>query len=172
MNYQAIKKISKESGCSVKYLIVLSPQNDPFYVGTKSKIALAEWFAELWELFGYTAGIHLRRIHYQIVSQDPPVIMPNGKPYKNTENCWSALVSASGYARYLHFVDPAAFDDRRNGKLLQTRWKRICRILMIIHYRNPTKPKRSETVFITVRETILSNYRSTRNFREKNENYN
>jgi hypothetical protein len=32
--------------------------------------AMAKWFAELWRQFGYTTGVHLRRVHYQVISQD------------------------------------------------------------------------------------------------------
>jgi len=114
MDYNQIKAISKKQKCSFKELIVLAPQNDPFYIGTKSQVKLAKWFAELWEQFGYTNGTHLRRIHYQIVSQDPPISFPNSVLYENTEDCWMQLGKASKYARYLKLVDPAAFEDRRN----------------------------------------------------------
>lgn len=98
---------------TVKDLLVLAPQNDPFYVGTPTDKQNAEWFAELWSRFGYHQGVHLRRIHYQIVSQDPAVQMPNGKPYENTDKCWNFLACAAKSARYLGLVDPAQFDDRR-----------------------------------------------------------
>lgn len=116
MDYQEIKKLKKRIKCkSFSELIALAPQNDPFYIGTKSKINLAQWFAELWERFGYTNGVHLRRMHYQILSQNPPIIFPNGTVYENTKTAWAELGLASKYARYLNLVDPTAFDDRRNG---------------------------------------------------------
>ena len=87
MNYEMIKQLAKEMGCKVTDLIPLAPQNDPFYTGTPNDWALAEWFAGLWHAFGYRHGVHLRRIHYQIVSQDPPVSLPNGLPYENTMEC-------------------------------------------------------------------------------------
>ena len=118
MDYKQLKQLAKKKRCPVTELIALAPQNDPYYLGTKSQTQLAEWFADLWERFGYTHGVHLRRIHYQIVSQDSPVSFPNGKPYENTLSCWSTLDNASKYARYLGLVDPWAFDDRRNGKPL------------------------------------------------------
>ncbi len=118
MDYQEIKRLAKQVKCKTTDLIVLAPQNDPFYVGTKSAIALAEWFTDLWEQFGYTTGVHLRRIHYQIISQEPPILTPNGKPYENTEGCWNSLINASRYARYLGWVDSHCFDDRRNNRPL------------------------------------------------------
>jgi hypothetical protein len=53
-------------------------------------------------------------MHYAIVSANPPVLMPNGLPYENTEACWKYLTDAAKSARYLEYVDPAAFVDRRN----------------------------------------------------------
>ncbi len=114
IDYGQIKQMAKETGQRVTDLIVLAPQNDPFYTGTPNDCALAEWFAGLWHAFGYTRGVHIRRVHYQIVSQNPPVLLPNGVPYENTVECWDILNLASKAARYLGLVDPASFHDRRN----------------------------------------------------------
>lgn len=114
MNYQTIKALAKASHVSVTDLIALSPQNDPFYAGTERDKTLGAWFRDLWQQFGYTTGVHIRRMHYAIVSQNPPVCLPGGKPYENTEACWNELTNASKAARYLEYVDPAAFVDRRN----------------------------------------------------------
>ena len=48
------------------------------------------------------------------MSQKEPVLLPNGKPYKNTETNWNFLSDASEKARYLGLVDFSAFVDRRN----------------------------------------------------------
>src|SRR5579863_4599433 len=114
MDYESIKQLAKETGCKVTDLIPLAPQNDPFYTGTPGDWALGEWFAGLWNGFGYGNNVHIRRVHYQIVSQRTAVLMPNGKPYENTAECWDMLNMASKVARYLQLVDPAAFTDRRN----------------------------------------------------------
>ena len=118
INYEQIKHLARETGQRVTDLIPLAPQNDPFYTGTPGDWALAEWFAQLWQAFGYTHRVHIRRVHYQIVSQKPPVVMPNGLPYENTETCWNLLNLASKAARYLQLVDPEAFVDRRNPEAL------------------------------------------------------
>src|SRR5438309_830042 len=114
MDYEEIKQLARSSGQRVTDLIVLAPQNDPFYSGTPNDWALAQWFAGLWNAFGYTNRVHIRRVHYQIISQNPPVALPSGKAYENTEECWGFLNLASKAARYLGLVDPAAFTDRRN----------------------------------------------------------
>src|SRR5712692_2516031 len=113
MDYGQIKQLSKATGQRVTDLIALAPQNDPFYTGTPTDCILAEWFAGAWCAFGYDRGVHLRRIHYQIVSQDPPLVLPNGLPYENTVECWDILNIASKAARYLGLVDAGAFVDRR-----------------------------------------------------------
>jgi hypothetical protein len=112
--YDNIKRLAKERGCKVSDLFALAPQNDPFYMGTPGQKQNAEWFAELWERFDYSEGVHLRRVHYQLISQASPVTTPNGKPYENTEDCWNFIGDAGKAARYLKLVDPAAFVDRRN----------------------------------------------------------
>lgn len=122
-DYRLLKDLAKQSGCKVNDLVALDPINDPFYTGRPAELAAARWFTELWQRFGYRAGVHLRRVHYQIVSQDPPVLRPNGKPYENTQNDWSYLTNAGKYARYLGLVDPDAFIDRRNPEaIIYTQW--------------------------------------------------
>jgi hypothetical protein len=116
--YEQIKQLARQTGQRVTDLIPLAPQNDPFYTGTPNDWSLAEWFASLWQAFGYTNKVHIRRVHYQIVSQHPAVVMPNGVPYENTEMCWNVLNLASKAARYLQLVDPEAFVDRRNPEAL------------------------------------------------------
>src|SRR5215472_2010818 len=116
MNYEQIKQLARVTEQRVGDLIVLAPQNDPFYTGTPNDWAMAEWFAGVWRAFGYQSGVHLRRIHYQVVSQDPPLALPNGKAYENTMECWDFLNLASKAARYLQLVDPAAFVDRKNAE--------------------------------------------------------
>lgn len=114
INYDSIKQLAKEHGLNVADLCALAPKNDPFYTGRPAEVIAAEWFAGLWHKFGYSRGVHLRRVHYQIVSQNPPVERPDGSKYENTETCWDYLNEAAKWARYLHLVSPAAFVDRRN----------------------------------------------------------
>lgn len=114
ITYDVIKRLAKELHVPITDLIALAPQNDPFYTGTPRDLEMGRWFADLWQEFGYSRGVHIRRMHYQLVSQNPPVMMPNGKPYENTEACWNELNYAAKAARYLEYVDPGAFVDRRN----------------------------------------------------------
>ena len=74
---QAIRKPNGRKS-TVKDLLVLAPQNDPFYAGSGVEGDKARWFAELWERFGYDSGAHLRRVHYRIVSEGN-IVKPDGK---------------------------------------------------------------------------------------------
>jgi hypothetical protein len=111
--YLQIKKLAKESGRSYKDFIALAPQNDPFYSGAKANKRNAEWFAALWEQFGFTDGAHLRRIHYALLDKEG-FLNSKGEPYINTENQWQAFCCASKHARYLGLVSPDLFKDKRN----------------------------------------------------------
>lgn len=122
LNYSTIKQLAAENGLTVASLLALAPKNDPFYVGRPAQVAAGEWFADLWNRFGYSTGVHLRRVHYRLVSQ--PITRPDGQEYENTDNCWGYLVEAGKAARYLGLVDPEAFIDRRNNEPeINARWR-------------------------------------------------
>jgi hypothetical protein len=70
--YHAIKALAKDLGCSLETLLAMAKKNDPFYCGAPAHVEKAQWFAALWRTFAYTTGVHLRRIHYQLVSQPDP----------------------------------------------------------------------------------------------------
>lgn len=115
--YEKLKELKRSLHIKkVTDLLVLAPQNDPYYAGTATQVLQAEWFANLWDRFGYTTGIHLRRVHYQLVSQRDPLVRvkADGLPYENTEADWGYLQDASRMARYLGLVAPEAFEDHRN----------------------------------------------------------
>jgi hypothetical protein len=99
-------------------LTVLS--RDPFTAdGTggntdsNGRLGGAEWYAEqVHNQLEIPPEAHQRRIHYKIISQDPPIQMLNGEPYINTEQCEGVLERTSLDARYLGLVPPLV--DRRN----------------------------------------------------------
>src|SRR5579859_6865168 len=93
-SYETIKELARQTGRRVTDLIALAAQNDPFYTGTPGEVALAEWFAEFYHA-SYAPGtkVHVRRCHYNIVSRG--LILPSGKPYENTEECWGTLLLAT-----------------------------------------------------------------------------
>lgn len=111
--YERIKQLAKSHRCNIPDLLVLARQNDPFFAGGDASRAKAEWFVDLWRRFGYSTGIHLRRVHYQVASPGN-IRKHDGTQYENTDNDWNYLLDAGKYARYLGLVDPEAFVDRRN----------------------------------------------------------
>jgi hypothetical protein len=69
LRYDEIKKLAAELGRPVSTLIALAPVNDPFCI-TTARRAGAEWFRNnVWKLLKPSEGIHLRRLHYRLVSQ-------------------------------------------------------------------------------------------------------
>ena len=112
-----LKEIARAAGLKLKDVIALAPGNDPFYsCQTESTRRDAEWFNHHFHELGFDGvhGIHLRRIHYKMISQKQPILMPSNDPYQNTEQCWKYLTSAAKHARYGGMINLAAFDDRRN----------------------------------------------------------
>jgi hypothetical protein len=99
-----LKALSKELQRPLQTLHVLGANNDPFCANTPFREKAAEWFAEIWNRFGLRGDVRLRRIHYLLVSQDPPVPKLDGEPYINTDVCWSFLCTSSRDARYLGLV--------------------------------------------------------------------
>lgn len=115
IDYETIGALASELGCRRTDLIALSPNNDPFYVRVPARREAAEWFANLWVSLGFKVGSHPRRLHYTVVSQDPPILKPNGEPYLNTENDWKYLLTSSLAARYLRLIPDGALSDARNN---------------------------------------------------------
>jgi hypothetical protein len=109
----------KSMGQPIECLLALSKGNDPFYAQHSTRLKLAEWFAEQWHRLGFRNNVHLRRVHYVLVSQSPTIILPNGKPYENTEGCWSSLLQAGRDARYLYLIPRHAVIDARNPEVEQ-----------------------------------------------------
>jgi hypothetical protein len=115
LDRHAIKELSRELKRPIQTLLALAEQNDPFYVGaTESSNEAAEWFAELYQAFGFRVGCHVRRIHYLLISQETPPLMRDGAPYENTLARWKKLSEASKHARYLGRVPIDDFEDHRN----------------------------------------------------------
>jgi hypothetical protein len=112
-DYDAIKALAARLRRPAGTLLALGYDNDPYAADMPSRRAAAEWFAEIWTTHGFTSGVHLRRIHYVLVSQDEPVLTHRFKEYANTINCWTDLKEAARDARYLGLVPIEAFIDQR-----------------------------------------------------------
>lgn len=107
-----VGELAKRLGVSIGSLIVLHQNADPYNAErVPSRAKGAAWFAEIWKRFDLGDGVHVRRIHYILVST-PGVTRPSGKPYRNTDADWNYLVNAARDARLAGLVDPANFVDR------------------------------------------------------------
>jgi len=98
-----IKAAAKSAGIRTAVLIALSMNNDPFYAGRPADWEKANWFAEIFERFGFGQGVHVRRIFYRCVTED--VLHWDGSVFENTDKHWSDIQNASKYARSLGIVD-------------------------------------------------------------------
>jgi hypothetical protein len=113
-DYDSIVALGEELNRPAGTLVAQIPASDPFFARRPGRQQSAEWFADLWRRFEFGPGTHLRRVHYILVSQDSPIICPDGADYENTSICWHRLISASRDARYLDLVPVEHFEDRRN----------------------------------------------------------
>jgi hypothetical protein len=118
-NYEQLKALAEQIGASISDLTATrSEDHDPFYVGTPTHWAMAEWFANMWEAKGFVGhgGVHLRRAHYRL--REEGNTKHDGSPY--TKEDWNYLCNAARYARILRdatgdpLVDPEDIIDRRN----------------------------------------------------------
>jgi hypothetical protein len=111
--YDDIKQLARHLQCPITEILALSTHHDPFYAGQPGRRAKAGWFAQIWQQVAL-ATAHLRRIHYRLVSLDPPILKPDGMPYENTDRDWILLQDASKAARCLGLVPADAITDARN----------------------------------------------------------
>ena len=95
-----------------KLALVLSKGRDPYSDWTPMQVARAHWVSQIFQAVG--RRIHLRGLHYFIVSQRPPALWPDGSPYENTESSWEKLCNAAIWARYQGIGDWGDLIDRRH----------------------------------------------------------
>jgi hypothetical protein len=112
---QALDAAMAETGCSMKDLTVLAPQNDPFRIDTQTARIDGEWLAMHLDRLVPARTIHLRGLHYVLVTDAPA--KPNGETYRNTDKDWVWLQEkAADAARWLGYIDFARIVDQRNAE--------------------------------------------------------
>ena len=109
-----IEAASKEDGCSLKDLSVLSKGIDPYRLDTPANHERGRWFTEQMDRLNLRhRRIHLRGFHYALLGS---TAMPTGAPYENTDDNWQWLDSkASKAARWLGYV-PSCLRKRRDQR--------------------------------------------------------
>jgi hypothetical protein len=116
IDYDRLKAATRTLRRPLKSLYALDDDTDPFGAGTPGRRQRAEWIAGLWPRLEFRAGVHIRRVHYKLVSLPELVTRHNGEPYQNTYACWKGLGNAIRDARFLGLLPPNVIDDHRNPR--------------------------------------------------------
>jgi hypothetical protein len=95
-------------------LYTLGSPNDPWMADADFRSKHAYWVADIFERFEIRSPIHVRQIHYRLISQKTPVPQVDGTPYVNTGDCFNRLCDAIRDARYLDLIPAGMIIDRRN----------------------------------------------------------
>jgi hypothetical protein len=95
-------------------LYTLGGVNDPWMADVDYRSKAAHWAAALFKGLNIQSPIHVRQIHYKLVSQQMPVLQEDGDPYVNSSDCFNHLCDAIRDARYLALIPTELIIDRRN----------------------------------------------------------
>jgi hypothetical protein len=105
------------AGVGLGTLTVLAANRDPYRLDTPSGHTIGQWGGDQVTRF-VRAGetVHLRGLHYRLVSAPRPVLKPDGKPYRNTDDDWVWLQEkAAKAARWLGYLPFERIRDERNA---------------------------------------------------------
>src|SRR5882672_1635364 len=95
-------------------LYTLGSVNDPWMADQDFRSKHAYWIAGLFDRLELPQRIHVRQIHYKLISQKTPVPQVDGTPYVNSSDCFNRLCDAIRDARYLGLIPVNAIIDCRN----------------------------------------------------------
>lgn len=123
-NYDYIKRTAGNNNCSIEDLIVLSPQNDPYYIGTPTERRHAEWIAEIVLQFLEERGrtkTHDRAIHYYILSRNlrRPTGRNGWRVFRGDSNDFHWVMKAIQNARILGYIPWSCIEDKKNPELIK-----------------------------------------------------
>ena len=109
-----LETAAREARVSLSDLTVLDKKVDPYRQDTPAGHRDGAWLAQQMEELGITRPIHLRGLHYALVSSTN-LTKPNGTRYLNNADDWEWLqVAASKAARWLGYVPFDRIIDQRN----------------------------------------------------------
>jgi hypothetical protein len=110
-----LRRAIETAGVPMNRLTVLAPANDPFRVDTPARHRDGAWLAEQADEVAPHRTIHLRGLHYALISKTKP----NGTPYTNSDADWLWLQShAAKAARWLGYIGFDRIVDQRNAEPL------------------------------------------------------
>src|SRR5262249_16862627 len=107
-----LKALAEQLGRPLYTLHVLDAHTDPFLPGHGAPRRRGGWFVKLWFRVGGARGSHRLRFHSRVMSQAPPILMPDGNPYINTTRCAATLYDGGRDARHLGLIDVDDLIDR------------------------------------------------------------
>ena len=118
---KALLKANKQVGLTMKDVMVLSPQAEPFWIGQPAQHVKARYFMDIYNAFIRHLSesgrdgepVHIRQIHYWVLSGGFTKYNSN-EPYENIEKCWNDLKDGAKFARILGYLPPDALTDERN----------------------------------------------------------
>ena len=111
---QVIEAAAREASLPLSDLTVLDKKVDPYRQDTPAGHRDGAWLAEQMVRLGITRPIHLRGLHYALVSSTS-LTKPDGARYLNTADDWEWLqVEAAKAARWLGYVPFDQIVDARN----------------------------------------------------------
>jgi hypothetical protein len=106
---------AREASLTLSDLTVLDKKVDPYRQDTPAGHRDGAWLAEQMDVLGITKPIHLRGLHYSLVSSTS-LTKPNGARYLNNADDWEWLqAEASKAARWLGYVPFDRIVDERNS---------------------------------------------------------
>lgn len=123
--YENIKQMARrDSDCSITDLIVLTSQNDPYYIGTPTEIRYAEWIAEIVRQFleeRERRKVHDRTIHYYVLSRNlrRPIGRSGWRVFRGNSNDFSWVMKSIQNARILGYIPWSCIEDKKNPELIK-----------------------------------------------------
>jgi hypothetical protein len=115
ITHERLKEAAQALQRPLDSLYVLSSGNDPFMLGLPSRQRAVDWFMRLWTDLGLDGSqVHIRRIHYVLVSQASTIALAAGGDYENTIRCQNILINAARDARFLGLIPAGTIIDRKN----------------------------------------------------------
>jgi hypothetical protein len=113
---QVLANAINGDGSPLSSLTVLSPQNDPYRLDLPDSHRNGQWFAEVVVRLVPSGRVHLRGLHYRLVSAADVIRPDNSEPYINTDEAWDWLQNkAAKSGRWLGYVDFDRISDERNA---------------------------------------------------------